>query len=85
MAEPHAKLTGSVPPIRMEDTMKRFAERRAEYLGLDGTAAYVRHLIALDMRTAEHDLSVLADALGVQVSSDSNGIGGYVRQPTDKG
>ena len=72
MADPHSKLTGTIPPIRMEDSMKRFADRRAEHLGLDGTAAYVRYLIALDMKTAEHDLSVLADALGVQVSSGTN-------------
>lgn len=55
----------------MQDTMKRFAELRAEHLGLDGTAAYVRHLISLDMQSAEHDLSVLAEALGVQVSRDN--------------
>jgi hypothetical protein len=74
MAEPHEKLT-EVVPVRMEDTMKRFATRRADHLNLDSPAAYVRHLIASDMRSAEHEFNVLAEALGVQVSIENKDNG----------
>jgi len=72
MSDHHDKLN-EVVPVRMDDVSKRFIERRAESRGFASPAAYVRFLIQEDKRSAEHEFSLLADALGVNVNHENGG------------
>lgn len=55
--------------VKMPESTLRFLDTRAKQKGMESAPEYIRHLIEIDRGKAEHDLSLLAESLGVQVST----------------
>lgn len=55
--------------VKMPESTLHFLDTRARQKGMESAPEYIRHLIDLDKGQAEHDLSLLADSLGVKVST----------------
>lgn len=60
--------------VKMPESTLRFLDKRARQKGMESAPEYIRHLIDMDKGQAEHDLSLLADSLGVQVSVGNMGF-----------
>lgn len=59
--------------VKLTADMKRFCDVRARQKGMESSAEYIRHLIAVDQAKAASDLSLLADALGCEVIRENLG------------
>ena len=68
--EPGEKKTEAVT-VKMPETTLHFLDTRAKQKGMESAPEYIRHLIEIDKGQAEHDLSLLAESLGVKVSSEN--------------
>jgi hypothetical protein len=54
--------------VKMPESTLIFLETRAKQNHMESAPEYIRHLIDLDKGQAEHELSLLAESLGVKVS-----------------
>ena len=54
--------------VKMPESTLHFCEVRAKQRRMESAPEYIRHLIDLDRAQAEHDRSLLEEALGEKVS-----------------
>lgn len=57
--------------VKLTADMKRFCEVRARQQGMESSAEYIRHLIAVDQAKAASDFKLLADALGCDENNEN--------------
>jgi hypothetical protein len=64
------KLTDEIT-VKVSQSGKHFVVKRSEQYGFGSAGEYIRHLIDQDKKRASLDLSLLADALGLNVTVEN--------------
>lgn len=54
--------------VKLSGSQEHFVRVRANQMGMESPGEYLRDLIARDEAMARHDISLLADAIGVKVN-----------------
>ena len=59
--------------VKLSEPVKRFVDVRCKQEGMESPGEYIRSLIEADRQNAADNLTLLADALGVQINKENYG------------
>lgn len=66
---------GDPIPVRFNEAQKAFIKGMVRLKGMDSDSEYLRDLIDREIKETENNLKLMADALGVKVSTENSVFG----------